>query len=390
MHLKKVTNYQKIDQSKRTIRTKENKLIIEGLPFTGLLHYDHILVRTIKDTVTRWAYQTGHHVERRFDCHGLPVEYEIDKTFDMKGSEDVAEIRISTYHNRCRHIVMRYTQEWENVIDRKRRSIDFQHDYKTMYPSLMESIWCIFEQLYDKDIERVVTIVHIVIGLGRVLRQHKVIPMKYPLPEFVIIHKGASMLKDVECFEYFILEVCYDHFRIFIFIIVFETLNVRKITLSQERELYGVEPNYLTFDKRASGRLKLITKIFRQMTDIDIEKLLLKFETDDITIDYSVGSQTSEIAYFVLEECEEIEAILRKSFKRITFPKMATWEPDDDAQRVTTILEKRMNWLPIIIIVVSIISLLIVGLVVFVLRKRRANKGYRQATTTARAIPIRA
>ncbi|CAF3701596.1 unnamed protein product [Rotaria sp. Silwood1] len=288
----------------------------------------------------------------------------------MKGSEDVAEIRISTYHNRCRHIVMRYTQEWENVIDRKRRSIDFQHDYKTMYPSLMESIWCIFEQLYDK---------------GFVYRS-----VKYPLPEFVIIHKGASMLKDVECFEYFILEVCYDHFRIFIFIIVFETLNVRKITLSQERELYGVEPNYLTFDKRASGRLKLITKIFRQMTDIDIEKLLLKFETDDITIDYSVGSQTSEIAYFVLEECEEIEAILRKSFKRITFPKMATWEPDDDAQRVTTILEKRMNWLPIIIIVVSIISLLIVGLVVFVLRKRRANKGYRQATTTARAIPIRA
>ncbi|CAF3652215.1 unnamed protein product [Rotaria sp. Silwood1] len=268
MHLKKVTNYQKIDQSKRTIRTKENKLIIEGLPFTGLLHYDHILVRTIKDTVTRWAYQTGHHVERRFDCHGLPVEYEIDKTFDMKGSEDVAEIRISTYHNRCRHIVMRYTQEWENVIDRKRRSIDFQHDYKTMYPSLMESIWCIFEQLYDKgfvyrsvkknkillkkflinkDIERVITIVHIVIGLGRVLREHKVIQMKYPLPEFVIIHKGASMLKDVECFEYFILET------------------------------------------------KLV-------------------ETDDITIDYSVGSQTSEIAYFVLEECEEIEAILRKSF----------------------------------------------------------------------------
>ncbi|CAF1573843.1 unnamed protein product [Rotaria sp. Silwood1] len=173
------------------------------------------------------------------------------------------------------------------------------------------------------NIERVITIVHIVIGLGRVLREHKVIQMKYPLPEFVIIHKGASMLKDVECFEYFILET------------------------------------------------KLV-------------------ETDDITIDYSVGSQTRETTYVVLEECEEIEAILRKSFKRITLPKMATWEPDDDAQRVTTILEKRMNWLPIIIIVVSIISLLIVGLVVFVLRKRRANKGYRQATTTARAIPIRA
>ena len=31
--------------------------------------------------MTRYAAQTGHYVERRFgwDCHGLPVEYEIDK-----------------------------------------------------------------------------------------------------------------------------------------------------------------------------------------------------------------------------------------------------------------------------------------------------------------------
>ena len=36
--------------------------------------------------MTRYAHQTGHHVERRFgwDCHGLPVEYEIDKTLGIK------------------------------------------------------------------------------------------------------------------------------------------------------------------------------------------------------------------------------------------------------------------------------------------------------------------
>lgn len=34
-----------------------------------------------QDIVTRYASGTGHHVTRRFgwDCHGLPVEYEIDK-----------------------------------------------------------------------------------------------------------------------------------------------------------------------------------------------------------------------------------------------------------------------------------------------------------------------
>lgn len=39
-----------------------------------------------QDTVTRYAHQSGFHVERRFgwDCHGLPVEYEIDKTLGIK------------------------------------------------------------------------------------------------------------------------------------------------------------------------------------------------------------------------------------------------------------------------------------------------------------------
>ena len=48
----------------------------DGPPFaTGLPHYGHILAGTIKDVVTRWAHQSGFHVERRFgwDCHGLPV-----------------------------------------------------------------------------------------------------------------------------------------------------------------------------------------------------------------------------------------------------------------------------------------------------------------------------
>lgn len=45
-------------------------------PFaTGLPHYGHILAGTIKDIVTRFAHQSGFHVDRRFgwDCHGLPV-----------------------------------------------------------------------------------------------------------------------------------------------------------------------------------------------------------------------------------------------------------------------------------------------------------------------------
>lgn len=81
--------WQSINAFQTSMKLSEGRPIFsfyDGPPFaTGLPHYGHILAGTIKDTVTRYAYQTGHHVERRFgwDCHGLPVEYEIDKTLKI-------------------------------------------------------------------------------------------------------------------------------------------------------------------------------------------------------------------------------------------------------------------------------------------------------------------
>uniref|UniRef100_A0A336LLA8 Isoleucine--tRNA ligase, cytoplasmic n=1 Tax=Culicoides sonorensis TaxID=179676 RepID=A0A336LLA8_CULSO len=127
----------------------------DGPPFaTGLPHYGHILAGTIKDIVTRYAHQQGYHVERRFgwDCHGLPVEYEIDKTLGIRGPEDVQKMGITAYNNECRKIVMRYAKEWEEIIGRMGRWIDFKNDYKTLYPSYMESIWWVFKQLYVKGL----------------------------------------------------------------------------------------------------------------------------------------------------------------------------------------------------------------------------------------------
>uniref|UniRef100_A0A6I8SQG0 Isoleucine--tRNA ligase, cytoplasmic n=1 Tax=Xenopus tropicalis TaxID=8364 RepID=A0A6I8SQG0_XENTR len=127
----------------------------DGPPFaTGLPHYGHILAGTIKDIVTRFAHQSGFHVERRFgwDCHGLPVEYEIDKTLGIKGPEDVAKMGIAEYNKQCRGIVMRYSQEWEISVTRLGRWIDFKNDYKTLYPWFMETVWWVFKQLYDKGL----------------------------------------------------------------------------------------------------------------------------------------------------------------------------------------------------------------------------------------------
>lgn len=130
-------------------------IFYDGPPFaTGLPHYGHILAGTIKDIVTRYQTMTGHHVTRRFgwDCHGLPVENEIDKKLGIKKREDVLKLGIGNYNEECRSIVTRYVSEWEAVITRTGRWIDFKNDYKTMDLNFMESVWWVFAQLYAKNL----------------------------------------------------------------------------------------------------------------------------------------------------------------------------------------------------------------------------------------------
>ena len=149
--------WREIDAFKTSLKLNEGKPLYsfyDGPPFaTGLPHYGHLLAGTIKDTITRYAHQTGHSVERRFgwDCHGLPVEYEIDKKLNIKNRSDVLKMGIDKYNAECRSIVMRYSKEWESTVSRMGRWIDFENDYKTLNIEFMESVWWVFRQLFNKD-----------------------------------------------------------------------------------------------------------------------------------------------------------------------------------------------------------------------------------------------
>ncbi|KAF1986155.1 hypothetical protein K402DRAFT_394010 [Aulographum hederae CBS 113979] len=126
----------------------------DGPPFaTGLPHYGHLLASTIKDIIPRYWSMKGRYVERRFgwDTHGLPIEHEIDKKHGVSASDFVRDKGIEEYNAACKAIVMRYSEEWRQTIDRLGRWIDFDNDYKTMDTTFMESVWWVFKQLFDKD-----------------------------------------------------------------------------------------------------------------------------------------------------------------------------------------------------------------------------------------------
>jgi len=130
-------------------------IFYDGPPFaTGLPHHGHLVASTIKDIIPRYFTMKGRYVSRRFgwDCHGLPVEHEIDKQLGLSAQDAVEKLGVKGYNDACRGIVQRYTQEWRSTITRLGRWVDFDHDYKTMDPWFMESVWWVVKQLFAKGL----------------------------------------------------------------------------------------------------------------------------------------------------------------------------------------------------------------------------------------------
>ena len=127
----------------------------DGPPFaTGLPHYGHLLAGTIKDVVPRYRTMRGDRVQRTFgwDCHGLPVENEMEKQLQLTSKREIEDYGIDRFNEACRSIVLRYTNEWERIVTRMGRWVDFRNGYRTMDMPYMESIWWVFRTLWDKGL----------------------------------------------------------------------------------------------------------------------------------------------------------------------------------------------------------------------------------------------
>ena len=115
----------------------------DGPPFAnGLPHYGHLLTGYVKDVVPRYQTMLGRRVERRFgwDCHGLPAEVEAERLLGISGKPEIEQMGIGRFNDACRESVLRYTHEWRDYVTRQARWVDFDHDYKTLDLSYMESV----------------------------------------------------------------------------------------------------------------------------------------------------------------------------------------------------------------------------------------------------------
>ncbi len=146
------------DTFKKSVSQREGAeeyVFFDGPPFaTGLPHFGHFIPSTIKDIIPRYQTMKGKKVERRFgwDCHGLPVENLIEKELGINSKHEIEAYGVANFNDKCKASVLKYTSEWRQTITRMGRWVDFDHDYKTMNPDYMESIWWVAKSLWDKGL----------------------------------------------------------------------------------------------------------------------------------------------------------------------------------------------------------------------------------------------
>ena len=114
----------------------------------------HVESRVFKDVFPRYRTMKGMSVRRKggWDCHGLPVELEVERELGLDSKADIEAYGIAAFNARCRESVQRYVGAFEELTDRIGFWIDTDDAYRTMDASYVESLWWALGELWDRDL----------------------------------------------------------------------------------------------------------------------------------------------------------------------------------------------------------------------------------------------
>ena len=158
----------------------------EGPPTAnGRPHAGHVLSRVFKDVYPRYRAMRGYYVPRKagWDCHGLPVELEVEKELGISSKAEIEEYGIAEFNARCRESVFRYVSEWNRMTERVGFWVDLDDAYVTLDNEYIESAWWALRRIWDDD---------------RLYEGHKVVPYCPRCGTALSSHEVAQGYRDVE------------------------------------------------------------------------------------------------------------------------------------------------------------------------------------------------
>src|SRR3954470_3426369 len=172
-------------ESLRRREGAERFVFYEGPPtVNGPPGAHHVLARVFKDIFPRYKTMQGYYVERKggFDCHGLPVEIQVEKQIGSTGKEDIERFGIGRFNALCRESALSHIEVWNRLTERIAFWVDLDDAYRTMDADYVESVWWALRQLHDK---------------GLLYEGHKVVPYCPRCGTALSSHELAQGYEDV-------------------------------------------------------------------------------------------------------------------------------------------------------------------------------------------------
>ncbi len=125
----------------------------EGPPSAnGMPGIHHVISRTLKDLVCRYKTMQGFQVKRKggWDTHGLPIELGVEKELGITKEDIGKKISVEDYNKKCREVVMRFKDKWDEITEKSGYWVDLKNPYITFENNYIESLWWCLSTLYKK------------------------------------------------------------------------------------------------------------------------------------------------------------------------------------------------------------------------------------------------
>jgi isoleucyl-tRNA synthetase len=125
----------------------------EGPPSAnGMPGIHHVISRTLKDMVCRYKTMQGFQVKRKggWDTHGLPIELGVEKELGITKEDIGKKISVEDYNKKCREVVMRYKDKWDEITQKMGYWVDLEKPYITFENNYIETLWWCLSELYKK------------------------------------------------------------------------------------------------------------------------------------------------------------------------------------------------------------------------------------------------
>ena len=156
---KKVQKFWKQEETFKKVNELREKgprySFLDGPPYcSGKIHLGTAWNKVIKDSYLRYKSMNGFSLRRQagWDMHGLPIENKVEHLMDIQSKQEIEEIGIDKFVDKCREFALENKVAMEQQFDQLGVWMDWDDPYMTLDPKYMESSWWTLKRANEQNL----------------------------------------------------------------------------------------------------------------------------------------------------------------------------------------------------------------------------------------------